>query len=163
MKENYTEIGQVAQDIVFCKGVKQEGVYYFLLLNGEDIIAWAKVSPTTILNSNYNHLDFVYVVPEHRASQAIKILLYALKEELHALIVDGAICHDGQPLMTKFSANSIFNIEVLNKQTGETEPFTGLVNHAHKCYLLKETGLGYSKQFMPESVMATCWYFPLYD
>ena len=161
---NSDEISQVAQDIVFCKSRKPEGVYYFLLENQKEPIAWSKVSGKEIQNQDYNHLDFVCVVPAHRGSNAIKILLYALKEELHSLIIDGAIFRDGQRLMLKFlSGTPIFNVKVLNKKTGKTAPFTELVNDSDKCYLLSETQLGDGKQFMPESLMKMSWYFALYD
>ena len=161
---NYTELRQVAENITICFTDKSEGRYYFLLHNKQEVIGWAKISPKNILNKDYDHLDFTYIVPKHRGSNAIKLLLYALKEESpHPLIADGVLFHDGQRIMLKFLDKSIFNVKVLNKVTGETEPFTELVNDADKCYLLKETSLGYSAQFLPESLMGKCWYFSLYD
>ena len=160
----YTELRQIAEDVTLCFADKPEGRYYFLLRDKQEVVGWAKISPKNILDKDYDHLDFTYVVPSHRGSNAIKLLLYALKEETpHPLIADGVLFRDGQRIMLKFLDKSIFNVKVLNKLTGEPEPFVELVNDADKCYLLKETHLGYGAQFLPESLMGVCWYFSLYD
>lgn len=161
----YKKVAKVAEDVDLCFNEKPEGRYYFLMLDNDEVIAWAKVSTKDILNKTYDHLDFVYVVPSHRGSNAIKILLHSLKEETpRQLIDDGVLFLDGQRIMNKFLVNdSIFKVQVLNKITGKITPFTELLNDPEKCYILKEDKQGYGKQFMPLPLMEFCWYYSLYD
>lgn len=134
-------------------------------LPNKEIIGWAKIANVEILNTVYDHLDFVYVVPSHRGSNAIKLLLYGLKETSSCPIIgDGVLFKDGQRMMSNLlKQNAIFQVQILDKQTGKVEPFKGLVDDTHKCYLLKESGVGFGVQLLPPQFMKFSWYFSLRD
>lgn len=154
---------QVAANVWMGTAKEADSVYYFLENESGDILAWAKTTPKTILNETYDHLDFVYVVPKHRHSNTVRILLYALKESVpRMLIADGAVFLDGQRVMTKFIGNhSIFRVQLFNKKTGEIEPFEELVNDPDKCYIFLKTHLPFSQQYAPVPFMEAIWLWDL--
>lgn len=165
LKKHQTKSREIAADVFLGASLVGESKFYFVENSEKEILGWAKISPKEILNTSYNHLDFILIRPEWRGTNALKLLLYGIKETLPGgLVVDGAVFHDGQRMMTRFLRDeSIFQVRVLNKRTGETMELTGLVNDPELCYLLSPTGLGFGQQFMPESVMKFTWFFSLKD
>ena len=154
---------QVAANVWLGQAHDAGSDFYFLEDQNQELLAWAKTTPQIIINQTYDHLDFVYVVPAHRKGNTVRILLYALKETVpRTLIADGVVFLDGQRVMRRFIGDhSIFLVQVLNKKTGETEPFHELVNDPHKCYIFFKTQLPFHKQYMPEPFMETIWLWDL--
>lgn len=143
-----------------------DGALCFFVENSEQkIMGWAKTSPKEVLDNAYTQLDFIFVGPEWAGTNALKLLLYGIKETVRApLIVNSALLQDYQRMMPSFLRDeNIFRVRLLNKHTGETREFIELVNDPELCYLLLPTGLGFGQQFMPESVMKFSWYFSLRD
>jgi hypothetical protein len=135
----------------------------FLEHKSGQIMAWAKTTPTTILEETYDHLDFVYVIPQYKHGNTIQILLYSLKEIApRTLIADGALFLDGQRVISKFIGDhTIFHVHVLNQKTGEIEPFRELVNDPDKVYIFLKTGLPFHQQYMPAPFMEAVWLWDL--
>jgi hypothetical protein len=165
LKKHQTSSREIAADVFLGASAVGESEFHFLENSQKEILGWAKTSPKEILNKSYTHLDFILVRPEWTGTNALKLLLYGIKETLPSpLVVDGALFQDGQRVMLQFLRDeSIFRAQVLNKRTGETREFTGLVNDPELCYVLLPSGLGFGQQFMPESVMKFTWFFSLRD
>ena len=162
-QQNKQSSKQVASSVWLGTVPWADSMFYFLEHESGQIMAWAKTTPTTILNETHDHLDFVYVVPQYRHGNTIQILLYSLKEIApRTLIVDGALFLDGQRVISKFIGDhTIFHVHVLNKKTGEIAPFRELVNDPDKCYMFLKTHLPFHQQYMPAPFMEAVWLWDL--
>lgn len=134
--------------------------YHSLVKNNSTLLGFVKLSNNTIHDIEYQHIDLIYILPEFRNSRAIYRLLFYVKEYTSTpIIADGAIFKDGQSIIQKFLTNNLARVSILNKNTGEVSPFSGLVNDPDLCYIFESTMLGFGKQYLPESFT---WY-PLFN
>lgn len=123
-----------------------------ILANDEDDqpLGCFKMSRVAILGTEYAHLDVIYVFPEHRRIGISRFLLIVMKSETDLpIIADGAVFAVGQKLLRRTLREPVLSVQMLNKTTGEIEPFHDVVDDLDRCYLLRETKLAYSVELSP--------------
>lgn len=125
--------------------------YVSLIKNDNLLVGFVKLSVENINHKIYSHIDSIYVTPEYRNSKVIKWLLYSTKEEApHTLIADGAMFTKGASLITSLAKHGTSRVAILNKITGDREPFVNLIDDFDKCYIFEKFGTGYSKKMFGE-------------
>jgi hypothetical protein len=150
-------IGSVKiKDIRSNASIHQNGDRYILVKDNMPI-GDIKLSRKTIANTNYFHVDGLYVISEYRNTTAAGWFLYAIKELLsYPVIADGAVFDDAYKM---FNKHHIFRTRVLDKTTGNITPLDGKINDNDKCYVFDHTDLGF-KYMVSES---TSVWLPLLD
>jgi hypothetical protein len=120
---------------------------WYLISSNNSAQGGIKISQTSLLSNNYNHVDLIYILPEFRQTKAIFNLIYYVKELLTGpTLADGAIFKDGGKLLKAMSRSSLARVGIIDKTTGEILPFTDTINDPEKCYIFESTGLGFGKQ-----------------
>jgi len=131
---------------------------YLLVKESNTILGLIKLSSVSINHIMYNNVDMIYVFPEYRNTSAIKWLIFSVKEESdYPIIADGAIFNKGESLIKSIVNHHIMKVSILNKSSGEIEPYSGTLMDIDKCYLFERFGSGYSTKFLDESG-PTVWY-----
>ena len=133
----------------------------YLLVKDEHIILGnITVSPVTIADIQYSHIDAIFVPNEYRKTSVLSWLLYATKEAGDKpVIADGAIFKDGVELIDAIIKHKVFNVSKLNVITGKKSELTNQINSPNFCYVFETAKLGFNKQIFEN--LQTTW-LPLF-
>jgi hypothetical protein len=101
----------------------QDGTRYGTF-KGDEFIGWVTLSPVTVHGVDYQELDVIYVLPEHRGSIAVGRLIYGIHSLGIGPIILGRGNHGGflfaggDELLQATLRRAIFKVSVLDLETG---------------------------------------------
>jgi hypothetical protein len=130
---------------------------YLLVLDNTTPISYLSLEQQDILGKSYPSLKMIATIPQQRNTKKASTLLFAVKEIVGPIVIDGALMKKRQWLVPSLAKIPASNLKILDKSTGKTSNYSGLINDIDKCYVLESIGLGFGKQLLPEGFDYT-WY-----
>ena len=114
----------------------------------DQVVAYLVLTEEMINHVVYPRLKMILTFPPHRGKGYAKTLLYAVKEQVGKIVIDGVVFNQGQQLIRSLASQPLSNIKVLDKRSGTVSKFVKSVNDQDFCYILESTGLKYGTQLL---------------
>jgi len=111
---------------------KKDNFYILRDKEGDITYGWANVSPITLNQTTYQHLQLIYVLPQYRKTGVSKVLFHGIKQTTNTpIVIDGPIFKAGEKFIDSLSKTEHYNIWVFNKKTNTKQQYHGFLSSKH--------------------------------